>query len=118
MRNKSSVDRWDALVSYLEDDIARMSDSELLSLPDAPERLRALRRRLTATLQGSEGTDAVRTPIHVPSDAVGRRNLLRRIMARRARDLSAPAMSFPDPDPVSDSDVDSLLRDLFQDDGF
>ena len=117
MMSTFSVDRWDALVSFLEDDVARMSDSDLVTLPDATERVRALRRLLTAKLQGSVGTDPNRTPMRIPSDALGRRNLLRRVLARKTRDLGTASMSFQDPERLSDSDVDSLLRDLLQNDG-
>jgi riboflavin biosynthesis pyrimidine reductase len=116
MNTKPPMERWDTLVSSLEEDIAAMADSSVLQEPDALERARALRLRVAAILKGSGTVRDDRPAALIPRESTARRQLLRRVMARRSADPSIASVAFQEPDRLTDSEVDALLRDLLHDD--
>lgn len=110
MSQKQSLQCWDRMTAALEDNVSHLSEPELLGEPQSAERVAALRQIIGAALQGREGA---RSPqVRLPADPRARRELLRRTLRRRPAVPGYISMSFSSPDSMSDSDVDSALREL------
>lgn len=110
MSQKQSLQCWDRMTAALEDDVSRLSESELLGEPQSAERVAALRQIIGTALQGRGRAPSPQ--VRLPADPRARRELLRRTLRRRPAVPGGISMSFSSPDSMSDSDIDSALREL------
>ena len=115
MSEKHYLQRWDRLVTALENEVSRMSDDDILSLPASTQRAQSFRTIIDSALKkaGSTGIERGDAP-HIPNEASARRELLRSMLSRRAVAPHSASASFSSADEMSDGEVEEMLLKLLR----